>query len=162
MKSRSRNLILSAIIFGILIGVFDVFRYGISWGTLIYGVVFGSLFGVLIYFFSNSKKVKQQTQVKITEDDVLIYSGDANHSVKLEGVGGKLYLFSNRLQFQSHNFNIQNHGLIIEITQIAKVTFCNTLGLIPNGLAITTTEGKREKFVVNNRNVWRTEIEKLL
>jgi uncharacterized membrane protein (UPF0136 family) len=162
MKKRSKNVILSGIFFGVFMGIFATFRYGISWIALVQGVLCGILFGVFMYLFSNSKKIKQQTQVEITEDDVLIYSGDANHNVKLEGVGGKLYLFSNKLQFQSHKLNIQSHGLIIEITQIEKVAIYNTLGLIPNGLVITTTEGKTEKFVVNDRKVWKAEIEKLL
>jgi hypothetical protein len=162
MKSRSKNAILSGIFFGVFMGAFWAFMNGISWVVLFQGVFCGIFFGIFMYLFSNSKKINQQTQVEITEDDELIYSGDTNHFVKLEGVGGKLYLFSKKLQFKSHNFNIQSHELVIEITQIEKVAVYNTLGLIPNGLAITTTEGKTEKFVVNNRKIWKAEIEKLL
>jgi hypothetical protein len=162
MNSRSKNAILFGISVGFFMGVFEAFRNGIAWNVLFQSLFCGIFCGIFIYLFLNSKRIKQQTQVEIAEGDELIYSGDANHSVKLEGVGGRLYLFSDKLQFQSHSFNIQSHGLIIEIAQIAKVAVFNTLGLIPNGLAVTTTEGKKEKFVVNNRNVWKAEIEKLL
>lgn len=78
-----------------------------------------------------------------------------------EAVGGKLYLMKDKLQFKSHGFNIQNHSQIITLEQIKEVVFFNTIGLIPNGLAIMTNEGKTEKFVVNSRRLWKKEIEKL-
>lgn len=67
---------------------------------------------------------------------------------------------ADKLQFQSHSFNIQNHGQTINIKQIKEVGFYNTLGLIPNGLAITTIDGQTEKFVVNGRQRWKEQIEK--
>jgi hypothetical protein len=119
-----------------------------------------------------AKKTKQNsimTEIKNSilggienlDDKSIIHSGRANHFIKGEAVGGKLYLQTDKLQFQSHRFNIQNHGLMIEIEQIKEVSFYNTLGFVPNGLAITTLGGQKEKFVVSDRRLWKEEIEKL-
>jgi hypothetical protein len=90
---------------------------------------------------------KKTDNLLAQEDDVLIYSGSASYS----GKSGKLYLFPDKLQFQSKKSNFT-----IEITKIAKVA----VGF--GKLAITTTEGKTEEFVVNKSKVWKTEIEKLI
>lgn len=108
-----------------------------------------------------SKTVKKQTQIENLDDKPIVRSGRANHFINGEAVGGKLYLLTDKLQFQSHGFNIQNHGQIIDLEQIREVSFYNTLGLIPNGLAVTTLDGQTQKFVVNGRRLWKEEIEKL-
>lgn len=97
-----------------------------------------------------------------TDDDTIVYSGKANHFLNGESVGGNLYLFRHKIQFKSHSLNIQTHVLDIELSQIKEVTFYNTLGLVPNGLALNLNEGKTEKFVVYKRNFWKAEIENLL
>jgi hypothetical protein len=160
MKNK-KIAVIAGLIFGLVMGIFYSFQYGIIHGS-VSGIVAGFLFGLLIYFFTTSKKINKQMEVEITETDTLIHSGAANHFLKREGVGGKLYLFADRLQFQSHNFNLQNHGLIIKTPQIKQVTTYNVLGFVPTGLVILTTEGKKEKFVLSDRNTWKTEIEKLI
>lgn len=73
-------------------------------------------------------------------------------------MGGKLYLLTDRVQFKSHNFNIQNHSQTILLNDIKEIGFCYTLGIVPNGLFITTNSGI-EKYVVNNRKIWKDKIE---
>jgi hypothetical protein len=156
-----RNSIFAGLAFGIFFGLFLAFRYKADY-ALVAGPISGLVFGVAIYFFATSKTVKRQTQIENSAGNPIIHSGGANHFLNGEGVGGKLYLMADKLQFQSHGFNIQNHGQILGIEQIKEVRFFNTLGLIPNGLSILTSEGKTEKFVVNNRGLWKKEIEKLI
>ena len=155
-----KNSILSGLFFGLFFGLFQAFSRDINY-ALIVGPISGLLFGVVIYFFVTSKTVKRQTKIEISDDKTVVRSEGANHFINCEAVGGRLYLLTDKLQFQSHRFNIQNHELIIEIEQIKDVSFYNTLGLIPNGLTITTLNGKKEKFVVSNRRFWKEEIEKL-
>jgi hypothetical protein len=155
-----RNSILAGLAFGLLFGLFLAVRFDASY-AIIAGPISGLAFGTILYFFVTSKTVKRQTQIENHEGKPVIHSGGANHFINGEAVGGKLYLLTDKLQFQSHGFNIQNHGQIIEIEQIKDVGFYNTLGLIPNGLSITTLGGQTEKFVVNNRRLWKEEIEKL-
>jgi hypothetical protein len=155
-----RNSILAGIAFGLLFGLFLAVPFEIKY-ALIAGPISGLAFGLAMYFFVTSKTVMQQTQIKNIDGEPIIHSGGANHFKNVEAVGGKLYLLKDKLQFQSHNFNIQNHGLIIDLNQIKEVSFYNTLGLIPNGLLIKKNNGQIEKFVVNGRRIWKEEIEKL-
>jgi len=154
-----RNSVLAGLAFGILFGLFLAFLYDMKL-VLITSLISGLAFGIIIYFFITSKTVKTQTQIGNTDGNTVIHSGGANHFMKGEKVGGKLYLLADKLQFQSHGFNIQNHALVIELKEIKAVSFYNTLGLIPNGLAITKHDGQTEKFVVNGRRTWKDEIEK--
>jgi hypothetical protein len=155
-----RNSILAGLSFGILMGLFFAFRFDIHY-ALTAGPISGLFFGTIIYFFVTSNTVKKQTQIENLDGKPIIRSGGANHFINGEAVGGKLYLLTDKLQFQSHSFNIQNHGQIIDLEQIREVSFFNTLGIIPNGLSVTTLGGKSEKFVVNGRQLWKEEIEKL-
>ncbi|MDN3581978.1 hypothetical protein [Mucilaginibacter flavus] len=154
--SQTKNAFISGIVFGAFMGVFYAFQDDAKTG-LICGPISGAVFGVFMYFFTNSKIVKRQTAIDGDMDGVL-YSGAANHFINKEAAGGKLYLLNNKLHFKSHRFNIQNHQLDIAITDIAEVGFYNTLGLVPNGLLISTHDGRQEKFVVNYRKIWKQEI----
>ena len=155
-----RTAILAGLGFGLVLGLYFAVRYDIR-HALIAGVISGLAFGAALYGFINSKTVEKQTQIENFEGKHVIHSGRANHFVNGEAVGGKLYLLTGKIQFKSHYFNVQNHGQVIDIDQIKEVSFYNTLGLIPNGLAITTLDGQTEKFVVDGRQIWKEEIIKL-
>lgn len=158
--TEKRNSILAGIAFGLLFGLFLAFRFDTNY-ALIAGSISGLAFGAITYFFVTSKTVKKQTQIENLDGKPIVHSGGANHFINGEAVGGKLYLLIDKLQFQSHKFNVQNHGESIDLSQVKEVSFYNTLGLIPNGLTIKTYDGQIEKFVVNGRRIWKEEIEKL-
>ena len=90
-----------------------------------------------------------------------IFEGAANHFVKAESVGGKLYLTQEALVFVSHALNIQRHELVIPIAEIADLSLSKSLGIVPNGLTVHTSSGTEEKFVVNKRNTWIEKINAL-
>jgi predicted NAD/FAD-binding protein len=90
-----------------------------------------------------------------------IYEGAANHFMGVESVGGRLYLTADALIFVSHAANIQVHRLTIPIRDIRNVKAVPTLGIVPNGILVETYSGKAERFVVNKRETWITEINKL-
>jgi len=158
--TKFKNSILAGIAFGLIFGTFQAFSYGINY-ALIAGPVSGLLFGLFMHLFVHSKAVKRQTQIDTEYGESIILSGGANHLKNCEAVGGMLYLLSDKLQFKSHRFNLQNHELTIHLDQIKDVTFYNNLGIIPNGLAISLKDGRQEKYVVSGRQHWKTEIEKL-
>jgi hypothetical protein len=158
--TKIKNSILAGIVFGLLFGTFQGFTHGIN-AAIITGPISGLLFGIFIHLFVNSKAVKRQTQIETKDGESVIHSGGANHLKNSEGVGGKLYLLTDKLQFKSHSFNLQNHELAISIDQIKDITFYNNLGIVPNGLAISLKDGRQEKFVVSGRQLWKTKIEKL-
>lgn len=155
-----KNSVLAGLAFGVFFGLFLALRFD-PYYALIAGPISGLAFGTALYFFVTSKIVKKQTQIENLDGKPILLLGGANHFINGEAVGGKLYLLTDKLQFQSHGFNIQNHGQIIDLKQIKEVKFYNTLGLVPNGLAVMTLDGRIEKFVVSNRRLWKEEIEKL-
>jgi hypothetical protein len=160
-KVTLRNTAIGALFFTIIFGTIEAFISGIAYASIAAPIA-GAFFGLLMYLFLNSKKVKQQTALAEKDQDNIVYSGAANHFKNAEAIGGKLYLLTDRLEFKSHGFNIQNHAFNIHLTEIKGLTFYKTLGVVPNGLQLTLANGETEKFVVNNRTVWKTEIEKLI
>src|SRR5689334_5569223 len=116
-----RNSILAGIAFAVLFGIFLAIEFDPQY-ALIAGPICGLAFGTILYFFVTSKTVKKQTQIENHDGKPVIHSDAANHFVNGEAVGGKLYLLADKLQFQSHAFNIQNHGQIINIEQIKEVS----------------------------------------
>ncbi len=156
-----KNAIFAGLVFAILFGFVLAFQYNAQF-ALIGGPISGLAFGFMLYFFITSKTVKQQTQIENLDGQQIIYSGGVNHFKNGEAVGGKLYLLSDELHFKSHQLNIQNHECTIVFQNIKTVGFHNTLGIMPNGLSITTLNGQKEKFVVNHRKRWKEEIEKVM
>ena len=118
------------------------------------GAIAGFLFGWLTGMFAKSKFVSQTTKIDTDPDETILFETPANHFKGMEGVGGRLYFTNRRLIFKSHKLNIQNHQLSIDLSDIKQVDRYKTLGLVNNGLAITTINGKIEKFVVEKVEEW--------
>ena len=87
----------------------------------------------------------------------LLLEGPANLFRGFEGVGGKLTLSTESLIFEPHAINIQKDEETIFLRDITSVEKTNTLGIIPNGVKVTT-EQKEYKFVVKKRNLWLMKI----
>jgi hypothetical protein len=121
---------------------------------LVAGAISGLLFGWLIGLFAKSKFVTQATKIETEPGENTLFETPANHFKGIEGVGGKLYLTDKRLVFKSHKLNIQNHQLSIPLTEVKNVDRYKTLGVVNNGLSITTTNNITEKFVVEKINDW--------
>lgn len=154
MKEFIKTLLMAGVPFGVIMGVFYSFSNGV-YGGIFGGVLSGLLFGLLLGIFALIQKRKfKKTSFEITNGKSIIMDGGANHFKGAEGVGGWLFLSPDELIFKSHSFNMQNHQTVIPLKQISKVETILTLGLIPNGLHITTHDGNKERFVVNNRKVW--------
>jgi len=101
-----------------------------------------------------SKKIME---VPIKEMDI-IHKGNANHQVGIESVGGKLYLTSDKLIFQSHKLNVQKHVFKIKVEEIKDIKFSS----FPfNAFEFFDKDGNKEKFVVNGRKKWIAKIEEM-
>ena len=161
MNSEIKYSILSGLIFGLFFGTSFAILFGIN-SAFIPGIIFGLIFGAVSYFFIASRIIKKQTQIDNLDEKTIIHSSGASHFINGESFGGRLYLLRDRLQFQSHRFNLKNQGTLIYIEQIEEVNFYNPLGVIPNGLLIRTTDGYTKKFVVIGRRLWKKKIEKLI
>ena len=122
------------------------------------GALSGLLFGWLMGLFANSKRLTKDTKIDTDANETILFDTGANHFKGAEAVGGKLYLTDKRLVFKSHKFNIQNHELSINLLDIDKVDRYKTLGLVNNGLSVTTIENKTEKFVVQQIDEWLNQL----
>ncbi len=158
--TQIKSTIIAALLYTIVLGIFMDFIYPVK-EALIIAIITGLFFVVFMYLFSTSKNIKNQTQINLYEGDKIIYEGDASHIENRVGFGGRLYLLTDKLQFKSHKYNTHNDELMIFLKDITRVSYFNTLGLVPNGLKIETTGNRTEKFVVNERKHWRDEIEKI-
>jgi hypothetical protein len=97
-------------------------------------------------------------------DETPVKDGGANLQRGLETVGGRLYLTSQRLVFESHAFNIQTGSTIIPLASITGARKCwtrllNLIPLFPNSIAVSTTEGKEYRFVTFGREAWIAAID---
>lgn len=136
-ENHTTNQVIKSIVIGLVTGVLS-------------GVLFGSLTGL----FSNSKFVTKATKIETGPDENVLFETPANHCKGIEAVGGKLYLTNKRLVFKSHKLNIQNHELSIPLNEIKDAGRHKTLGIVNNGLTITTIDDNTEKFVVEQVENW--------
>ena len=90
--------------------------------------------------------------LELRENEVVELSRPANHFLGIEGVGGRIFITNQRFVFKSHAANLQAHELTVEYSEIRKVTFYNTLLIVPNGLMLILKNGKKEKFAVWKRH----------
>ncbi len=162
-----RNKVRVGIIFGILMAISSIVfglltesnltREHISIifiQALIGGCIQGVLFGSVAGWFGNSKSIMKGTEIRLEENETILFEAPANHFKSIEAVGGKLYLTNSRLVFQSHKFNFQNHQLSIPLSNIAKVNRYRALGIANTGLSVTTADNTIDKFVVQQREEW--------
>jgi hypothetical protein len=122
------------------------------------GAVEGILFGWMMGLLMNSKLLTKGTKINTLTDENILFETGANHFKGAEGVAGKLYLTNQRLVFKSHKFNIQNHELSINLSDIGQVERYKIVGLINKGLSVTTFDNKTEKFVVQQIEEWMNQL----
>lgn len=117
-------------------------------------LVAGTAFGVAIGLFAGSKAVARQTSIDLPPGEIVEHSGPANHFRNFESRGGRLYLTNRNLIFKPHKFNLQGASISIPRSEIAGVSKCSTLGVIPNGLLVSQRGGDAQRFVVSDRSAW--------
>ncbi|HVY48570.1 MAG TPA: hypothetical protein VHB21_21925 [Minicystis sp.] len=140
--------------FGVLFGLFQALMHHDAAGGAAAGVLGGSLFGVVTALIARAKSRELAAPAVDDQGEAVLFQGPANHFKGMEGVGGRLYLTRERLRFKSHRLNVQVHEASYPLDAILSVEPTRTLGLIPNGLAVELTDGRRERFVVNGRGEW--------
>ena len=89
----------------------------------------------------------------------LIRQSDANLQRGIETVGGRLFLTSRRLIFETHALNVKAGRTVVSLRDVEDVWKCWTklFGLIPifpNSLAVSTAAGKTYRFVMFGRDKW--------
>lgn len=121
------------------------------------GVVTGAVAGILFSFFISifkSSKLVHDIDIELDPDEEVVFETDANHFVGAEGVGGKLFLTTNRLVFNSHKINIQSGERSIMLEEIAEIKRYKTLGFINNGISVISNSNRVDRFVVEQPDKW--------
>lgn len=160
MKKLKYSL-LSGLVFGIIIGIY-CYVTNKEEIAIVLSIFCFITFSIISYFKMFSKIDFSEEFEKIDKKSI-IYSGVANHFKDNISVGGTLYLLENKIVFQTNAINFaQRHQKIIELNEIDKTDFRKTMGLINNGIFIKTKDNVMEEFVVNKREIWKEQIEKVM
>ncbi|MDZ4821049.1 MAG: GRAM domain-containing protein [Planctomycetota bacterium] len=153
MSSRFKTALITGVPYGLFMGL----MFGLtnrSWiAGLILGVISGVAFGLMMAWFMQWLQGRCLRKPITLPGEHIISQGAANHFRGIEAVGGWLFLTDRRLFFYSHDFNVQNHQLSIPRNEILQAEPCRTLGIVPNGLRIKTSD-RVEQFVVQDRQSW--------
>jgi len=166
VKMKS-NALKSGLIFGIIMTIGLITSYSIIEGEInlkiIVSRIIGSAVGGLIFglFMKNIFNRGNKIQVELQENETIIKEGFANHKLKFESVGGKLFLTTKRLIFKSHKINIQKHIFELELNNISNCDRYKTMGIFSNGMKITKDNKTIEKFVVNSPDEWIENMKKI-
>ena len=152
--TRLKYSLFSGIILGIIVYIYCLATSKDEIAIVI-GLFCFILFSVISYF-KIFFQIRENVIFQKFDKNKVIYSGLANHVYNGITVGGKMYLLSNKLIFQSNLMNFTHkHELTIELNQIINIDFSKTMDVIDNGLVIETYDKNREQFVVNKREVWK-------
>jgi hypothetical protein len=164
----NKNRIALGLSFGIIMGIFSAAQNLLIYDNhttnqiiksvvsgLVQGILAGVLFGWLIGLFANSRFFSRSTRIDPEAGETILFETPATY-LNGFGVGGKLYLTGMRLVFKSHKLHFQNVKHSISLSDIKQVDRYKTLGILNNALLVTTTKGKKEKFVVEQVEEWVT------
>ena len=124
-------------------------------------VISGGLFGLIVALFLRSPLIPQPADMDLEPSEDIEHTGLANHFLNLDGRGGRLALTNRHLLFTPHAINLQRSGLRIPRSQIVRADAVRTLGIVPNGVAVTLKSGKTERFVVSGRDEWMRRLNQL-
>ena len=102
-------------------------------------------------------------ETQLLPDETIIKEGLANMRRGILWVGGKLFLTDQRLVFEPHAFNIRRGATIIPLSSVTGVRKCwtkflNLIPVAPNGIAVSSKEGNKYRFVVWGRQEWVSTI----
>lgn len=90
-------------------------------------------------------------QVQLFAGETILIESLANLFRGLEGVGGRIKVTNFRVIFEAHALNIQSQPEIIPLNEIVAAGKRNTIGIIPNGIFIRTSDGNEFRFVTWKR-----------
>ena len=104
-------------------------------------------------------------KIDLNPNEDLIKESGANLQRGAETVGGKLFLTSDRLYFNTHSLNFATGPETIALDQVASVSpvwtkFLGIIPLFPNSMRVATKSGDHFDFVVVDRSEWKSAIEK--
>lgn len=102
-------------------------------------------------------------EIELKKGEKIILELFCSHMKGIEAVGGKVVLTNKRFIFKSHKFNLQNHKLEINVSNIKLVRVGKLYKLLPGrGMVIELKDGSEGVFSPRNRTQLIKEIDKLI
>jgi GRAM domain len=145
---------LGAIPFSYIVGLAPPHGLGDILSVIFLAIGAGAMFGLTVGLITGSKMNARQTAIDLSPGEILERSALANHVLNMESRGGRLHLTNQRLVFKPSRLNVQKALVSIPRSQITDVSKAMTLGIIPNALAVTQSDGAIENFKVSDRATW--------
>ena len=142
---------------GIIIST--LYNHLIPNGQFLMGICIGILFVILAQTLTKrwlNRNIKLEDLA--TNEEILLEEGSTNFSA-FQAKSGKLFLTNKRLYFQAAQFLGTPHPPIqIKRTTIKEVATYDR-ALLPTGFQLTTKEGTRYAFAVEDRATWIAALE---
>lgn len=158
MKNLLLQYIGSFLVFGLGMGALFTFQTGSAATGFAMGLLGGVLFTTFIAIFRFVAKRFRVLGMKEVEGwapgEVVLRMGDANMMRHGLAEGGRLFLTAMRLRFYAHRAGLEVGDLSFPLTSVSSVERCRTLGVVPNGLRVILTDGRKAQFVVDSPSDW--------
>jgi len=97
-------------------------------------------------------------RINLKANEVVLKATDTLHTSGAVETKGKLIMTNQRLYFKSINSWDDHKNFEILPGEIRDILFYNILSVIPRGLDLVTSDGKKLRFLMKNRNEWCRQI----
>lgn len=151
------RLIFITVLFIILFFLLTHYVLNLINNTIIEDLILSIVVGIIWIISMKNTITSKRFDVKLDTEKEIIKQQGANHFKKMEGVGGKLFLFRDSLFFKSHKYNIQRHSLSIPFSEIKSYNIYKLFGVFPLGFKVNTLNSK-EIFFMDKPQEWMKAI----
>lgn len=93
-------------------------------------------------------------KIDLKSNEVVIRATDTLHSSGASETKGKLIMTNQRIYFKSLSNQTAKHDLELLPGEIKDILLYNILRIIPRGLDLVTTDGRKLRFAMKKRNEW--------
>jgi hypothetical protein len=98
---------------------------------------------------------KEETmKINLKANEVVIKAGNTLHISGVKESRGKLIITNQRIYFKTTGDTMESNDFEIMPHEISEVLFYNSLGFIPRGLDLKTSDGRLLRFTLKDRNNW--------
>jgi hypothetical protein len=158
MTSRTKSTLLAFAVFGLAMGIYSALATRSLLLGLVLGVIAGAGFAVFIWIFrivvQRSRRFGMKNVTGWADDEAIIRSGPANMFRHGLAEGGMLFLTNTRVRFRTHRASAEVGDYSFPVAHISSVQPCRTLGVVPNGIEVNMSDGRSNRFVVEDRAEW--------
>lgn len=99
-----------------------------------------------------------EMKIDLKANEVVIKATDTLHTSGSDETRGKLIMTNQRLYFKPLQNSDKHRSLEISPGEIRDILFYNVMSIFPRGLDLITSDGKKLRFLMKNRNEWCRQI----